>query len=213
MIIQAAVLAVCFSFWGYQMNIKIRSCIMSLIGSLILAFGLYNIHSFSGVTEGGVLGLTLLLDHWLDISPAASSVVLNILCYLIGCKLLGKKFIIYSSISTIGFSITFKICEHLGPLWPDIYQYPFIAALIGGIFVGVGVGLCVREGGAPSGDDALAMSMSHVFKIKIETAYMVTDLIVLGISLTYIPFSRLWYSLVTVILSGQIVGVIQRKKQ
>ena len=46
-------------------NLKAKSIIVSLLGSAILAFGLYNVHSISSVTEGGVLGLTLLLHHWL----------------------------------------------------------------------------------------------------------------------------------------------------
>ena len=45
----------------------IRKVLLSLSGSGVLAFGLYNIHSLSGVTEGGALGLTLLLQHWLGI--------------------------------------------------------------------------------------------------------------------------------------------------
>ena len=47
-------------------NLKAKSIIVSLLGSAILAFGLYNVHSISSVTEGGVLGLTLLLHHWLS---------------------------------------------------------------------------------------------------------------------------------------------------
>ncbi|MBR2404535.1 MAG: YitT family protein, partial [Clostridia bacterium] len=50
------------------------------------------------------------------------------------------------------------------------------------------------------------------FHCSIETVYIITDLVVLALSLTYIPFSRLIYSLVTVILSGQIIGIIQRYK-
>ena len=50
-------------------KLKIRSVAILMLGSMIQAFGLYNVHSCSGVTEGGVLGLTLLLTQWLDISP------------------------------------------------------------------------------------------------------------------------------------------------
>ena len=83
-----------------------------------------------------------------------------------------------------------------------------LAALAGALFVGVGVGLCVRVGGAPSGDDALAMSMSKVFKIEIQWMYLITDLSVLALSLTYIPLQKIIYSLLTVVLSGQIIGWI-----
>ncbi len=42
-------------------------------GAAILSFGLFNIHSQSNITEGGVLGMILLLEHWLHISPALSA--------------------------------------------------------------------------------------------------------------------------------------------
>ena len=41
------------------------ACVLALAGSAIQAFGLANIHAFADVTEGGVLGMTLLLEHWL----------------------------------------------------------------------------------------------------------------------------------------------------
>ena len=46
------------------------------LGAAILAFGLYNVHSQSHITEGGVLGMTLLLEHWLGVSPAVSELSL-----------------------------------------------------------------------------------------------------------------------------------------
>lgn len=183
---------------------------LALLGSLILAFGIYNIHAPSEVTEGGALGLILLLDHWFGISPAVSGAIINILCYLLGIKVLGRDFIVYSLISTAGFSLTYKLCELFDPLYPDIGSYPLAAAVIGAVFVGVGVGLCVRAGGAPTGDDALAMSLSAATRINIEWVYLITDLSVLALSLTYIPFSKIFYSLLTVVLSGQTVGLIQR---
>ena len=85
-----------------------------------------------------------------------------------------------------------------------------IAATVGALFVGISVGICVRVGGAPTGDDALAMSLSSVLPVDIQWIYLASDLIVLLISLSYIPFSRILYSLLTVILSGQIIGVIQK---
>ena len=39
-------------------GVKLSSCLLALLGSAILAFGLYNIHAVSHVTEGGVLGLS-----------------------------------------------------------------------------------------------------------------------------------------------------------
>ena len=85
-----------------------------------------------------------------------------------------------------------------------------LAAVLGALFVGCGVGLSVRAGGAPGGDDALAMSISKLTRWDIQWAYLISDLVVLALSATYIDLSRLGCSLLTVILSGQIIGLVQR---
>jgi len=104
-------------------NITLKNCAITLLGSFILAFGLYNVHSISGVTEGGVLGATLLLEHWTGISPAFTGGIMNILCYILGWKLLGKEFIAYSALATAGFSGTYKICEQFPHLWQHWWEH------------------------------------------------------------------------------------------
>ncbi len=196
-----------------KLHLKKKNCIVIVLSSIFLAFGLYHVHAQADVTEGGVLGMTLLLEHWFDISPAVSGFVMNVICYGIGWRLLGRTFIAYSALSAISFSAAYGVFERFEPLWPGLYQYPLAAAILGAVFIGVGVGFCVRMGGANSGDDAVAMSIAHVAHISIERVYLVSDLTVLGLSLSYIPWTRIVYSLLTVILSGQIIGWMQHGAQ
>ena len=193
-------------------KITICNCLISFFGAGFLAFGMYNVHSISGITEGGVLGAVLLIQHWFRISPALSSLVLNSLCYLLGWHTFGKVFLFYSGISALGYSAVYSICELFPPLFPVIASMPLAASIAGSIFVGVGCGVCVRIGGAPSGDDALAMSLSRLTCVPIQWVYLLTDLLVLGLSLSYIPLNKIAYSLLTVLLSGQIIGLFQRKE-
>lgn len=193
------------------MKTKIRNCVITFLSAAFLAFGMYNVHSISGITEGGVLGAVLLIQHWLHISPALSSLVLNGLCYLLGWRTFGKSFLAYSAVSALGYSLCYSICEQFPPIYPQIAQMPLAAAVAGSIFVGVGCGICVRIGAAPSGDDALSMSLSKLTGVPIQWVYLISDLVVLGLSLTYIPLRKIAYSLLTVLLSGQIIGLFQKK--
>ena len=190
---------------------RLMNVVVAFLSSAIQAFGMYNIHALADITEGGVLGATLLLEYWFSISPAVSGFLLNAVCYLFGWKTLGKEFIAYSLVAAVGFSSAYGICEQFPPLWPDIAAYPLLAAVLGALFIGIGAGLCVRAGGATCGDDALAMSLSHITKVPIQWIYLVSDLTVLGLSLTYIPMRKIIYSLLTVVLSGQIIGFLQPK--
>lgn len=183
-----------------------------ILGGMILSFGLYNVHSFANVTEGGVLGATLLLQEWFKLSPAISNFVLNLFCYLLGFKMLGKRFVWYSLISSCATSVFFALFEQFPPLWPSIADHQLLAAILGAFFVGIGVGLAVSAEGAPGGDDALALAFNKLSGIKIQWIYLFNDLVILVLSLTYIPINDIIYSLLTVILSGQIIGFISNRR-
>ena len=118
----------------HSLDLKLKSCLIALFGSAFLAFGLYHVHSFSGVTEGGVLGMTLLLDHWFHISPSVSGFIMNLACYAMGWKLLGRQFIAYSILSSASFSLSYRICEQFPPLWPQLADMPLTASLLGAVF-------------------------------------------------------------------------------
>ena len=183
---------------------------LALAGAFIQAMGLCNIHAFADVTEGGVLGATLLIEHWFAISPALSALVLNVLCFFFGWRTLGKDFLFYSALCGVAYSLFYALLEPFAPLFPAVIASPFWSSVVGGLFIGVGAGLCVRMGGASVGDDALAMALSRVTKIDIQWIYLLTDGLVLGLSITYIPLAKLGWSLLTVVLSGQIIGWMQK---
>jgi len=179
-----------------------------LLGAAILAFGLFNVHQQSRITEGGVLGATLLLQHWLGISPAISEVVMDVACYLLGIKYLGKGFLRYSLVATGGFAVFYALFARMGYLLPSMAHLPLLAAVVGGLFVGLGVGLVVRAGGAAGGDDALALVIAKLFRWPVSRAYLFTDLVVLVLSLSYIPVANIVCSLLTVTLSSFVIGKI-----
>lgn len=185
--------------------------LLILLGTLIQAFAVYNVHSVSGVTEGGIIGLELLLKHWFGLSPAVGSLLINLMCYALAFKTFGKSFLCYSTISVASYSLFYAVLEQFPRVWPEIASYPLAAALVGGVLIGVGAGLSVKAGGATAGDDALAMALRKLWHVPIQRVYLISDLAVLALSLTYIPLQRILYSVLTVILSGQVLGFVAKK--
>ena len=188
---------------------RIRKLIVILLGAAIATFGIHNIHQQTQITEGGVIGMVLLANHWLGIPASAATFVLDVTCYLLALKWLGKGFVKTSVVSTICVSVFYKLWELFPPMLPDLSEYPLLAAALGGIFVGVGVGLIVRQGGSSGGDDALALTISKLTRWRLSRAYLITDLTVLILSLSYIPFKRIAYSLVTVTISSLLIDFIK----
>ena len=113
------------------------------------------------------------------------------------------------SLSSCCFSLSYRVWENTGYILPSFADKPLAAAILGALFVGIGVGIVVREGGASGGDDALALVISKLAKCRISKAYLATDLTVLCLSLSYIPFGKIAYSLITVTLSSFIIDKIQ----
>lgn len=198
------------ALWGRLFGgLTASKLLIIMLGAMISTFGIHNIHQRAHITEGGIIGLMLLFEHWLHFSPAYITPVLDVSCYLLAFKFLGGEFIRVSLISTSFVSVFYKLWEQFPPMLPDLSGHPLLAAILGGLFVGVGVGLIVRQGGSSGGDDALALVISHATRWRLSRAYLFTDLTVLSLSLTYIPATRIVFSLITVTLSSFLIDRIQ----
>ena len=127
-----------------EMTWKKIACI--ILGAAICTFGVHNIHQRVEITEGGIIGLMLLIEHWLGIPSAVITPVLDIICYAMAFRLFGGKFIVISMISTLSVSAFYEIWELLPPMLPDLSSMPVAAAIAGGLFVGIGTGLISETG-------------------------------------------------------------------
>ncbi len=194
----------------FKKNIKAISLI--LLGSFILAFGTYNFNYQNNVTEGGILGLLLFFKNIFDISPSITSLVLDLSLFVVGMRFFGKRFLVLSVLCTTSFSFFYQILERFPPLIPSLTEYMLLASILAGIFVGVGVGLVVIAGGASGGDDVLALIISKLTPLKMNHVYLISDLSVLLLSLTYLKPEQLIWSLIAVTLSGKIISLLHSFK-
>lgn len=186
----------------------LRSILLIIVGSGILAFGSYNFNYQNGVTEGGVLGLILLVKNIFDISPSITNILIDFSLFALGAKFFGKKFLLCSIFATISFSASYRVFETIGFLVPDLTNHMLIGSIFAGIFVGVGVGLVLRAGGASGGDDVIALVTSKFTKLKVNHVYFLTDAVVLIMSLVYLRFNQIIFSILAVTISGKLIEVI-----
>ena len=186
----------------------IKSIWLVILGSSILAFTSFNLNYQNNVTEGGVLGLILLIKNLFDISPSITSLIIDLSLFILGARFFGKRFLMYSLLSTMTFSITYKIWEGVGFLVPSFTNNMIIASILAGIGVGIGVGLVVRGGGAAGGDDVIALIASRFTKLKVNHVYLITDAIVLLMSLVYLDFRQIFFSIIAVTISGKIISIL-----
>ena len=135
--------------------------------------------------------------------------LLDFISYALAFKFLGLDFILTAAVASVSLAGFYRVWESFPPMLPDLTPYPLAAALLGGAFVGIGVGLIVRQGGSSGGDDALALVIHQLTGWKLSRSYLFTDLVVLGASLSYIPARRIAFSLVTVTVSSLLIDWVQ----
>lgn len=185
-----------------------RRLALIALGSAILTFGIHNVHQVVGITEGGVIGALLLVNHWFGLPSSIASPILDIVCYAVALRLLGAGFLGWSAVSSACIAGFYALWEHLPQLLPDLTALPLVASIAGGLLVGMGAGLVVRAGASAGGDDALALSIQKLFGWRLSRCYLVTDLSVLGLSLSYIPVTSIVFSLITVCISSPLIDFI-----
>ena len=199
--------------YTYTRKLPIKQIGLVLAGGTILSFGMFHFNYQNNITEGGVLGLLLLFKNLFDFSPSATTLILDFSLFLLGTRFFGKSFMLYSVLSTLTFSITYSIWETTGPIVPSMDNNMLLASVLAGLFVGIGVGLVVRGGGAAGGDDVIALVVSKLTPLKVNWVYMITDFIVLGLSLTYLHFEQILWSLIAVTVSGKVISLLYYGKE
>ena len=197
------------SFKKIVSDFTLKRLFWLVLGTAILSFGIHNIHQRAAITEGGVIGLVLLMNHWLGIPASIASPLLDFVCYALASKFLGLNFILTAAVASVSLAGFYRLWESFPPMLPDMTPWPLAAALLGGVFVGIGVGIIVRQGGSSGGDDALALVIHQLTGWKLARSYLFTDLVVLGASLSYIPARRIAFSLVTVTVSSLLIDWVQ----
>jgi uncharacterized membrane-anchored protein YitT (DUF2179 family) len=181
--------------------------LLIFIGSSILAFGVYNFYYLNNITEGGVLGLLLLLKNLFNIEPSVANVVIDIALLLVGYKFFGKKFFIYSIIASVSFSVLYYCFEIIGPIVPR-FDSMLLSTILAGTTVGIGVGLIVKAGCAAGGDDAIALVISKTTSLGLGKIYLIADISILLLSLLYLSAFNVFYSIIAVTISSKIIDLI-----
>lgn len=186
---------------------NVKKIMLILLGAMILSFGIFNLNYQNNITEGGVLGVLLLLKNVFNVDLSMASILIDISLFAVGYKFFGKKFLMYSLFATFSFSVFYSIFEGIGPIIP-VLESKLLGTILSGLFVGVGVGIIVRAGAAAGGDDALALVISKITSLKIGQVYMISDVVILILSLSYLSAYDIFWSLIAVNISGRLIDLI-----
>lgn len=181
-----------------------KPILMILLGTFIEACSYYHINFQNSLSEGGFMGISLLVKYVLDISPAITMIILDIPIFILGLKFMGRKFLIYSLFAAVSFSAFYHLCERFSPFVLDLTDTMIIASILSGITTGYGLGLVFRYAAA-GGEEILALLFNKRFGLEIGTFFVISDCIVLVLSLFYISFAQFMYTIIAVFIAGKVI--------
>ncbi|WP_298825476.1 YitT family protein [uncultured Planococcus sp.] len=139
-----------------------------IIGAFITAYGLEAVLIPNNVSDGGVTGISIVGSQLFGLPLGLLIAVLNIPFVYLGYKQIGRSFAIYSIIGIASLAYATTIMHHI----PTIIEGDtLLVTVIGGIIIGFGMGLALRNGGALDGIDMLAVLLSR--KLPFGTSDMI----------------------------------------
>ncbi|ANS74840.1 hypothetical protein AWM70_09730 [Paenibacillus yonginensis] len=184
-----------------------------LLGTAIYAFGLLYFIIPNQLTEGGVTGITILLKYGFGISPSLSTLVINIPLFLIGWKMLGGRQIVYTGVGIASLTFFLWLFEWMinrGWIVPfRTHQDYILASLYAGVTLGAGLGVVFRYGGTTGGSDIIARILNRKFGWSMGQVILITDVLIIGLSLFFIPIEKILYTLVAVFIASKVIDFIQ----
>lgn len=192
---------------------QLRTVIPIMLGTAIYAFGLHYFVLPNQLMEGGVTGISVLLNYAVGLPLSLSNLLLNIPLFLIGWKALGKRDMIYTLLGVLSLSFFLWLMERLIEKgWIVTFhtsQDYILAALYAGVTLGTGLGIVFRYGGTTGGVDIVARIVTRWRKISMGQFILSLDILIIGLALLYIPIEKVLYTLVTVFISSKLIDFIQ----
>ncbi len=174
------------------------------IGAIIAAVGLEMFLIPNEVIDGGIVGISIMLQSITGLSMGLFLVLLNIPFLYLGYKQIGKSFAIATMIAICFLSFWSEV---FGPI-PKVTGDPFLAAIFGGIIDGIGVGLIIRAGGSLDGTEIVAIIMDKKSIFSVGEVVMFINLFILsGAGLLY-GWDNAMYSLVAYFVISKMIDVV-----
>ncbi|MGO4545406.1 YitT family protein [Paenibacillus sp. 2TAB23] len=129
-----------------------------VIGAFITAYGLEAVLIPNNVSDGGVTGISIVGSKLFGWPLGLLIAILNIPFVYLGYKQIGKSFAIYSVIGIASLAVGTVVMHHINPI---VEGDTLLVTVVGGIIIGLGMGLALRNGGALDGIDMLAVLLSR----------------------------------------------------
>ncbi|MDQ0063514.1 YitT family protein [Paenibacillus harenae] len=173
------------------------------LGASLVAVGLEIFLVPNHIIDGGIVGISIIVSHLTDWPLGLFLFVLNLPFLFIGYKQIGKTFAMSTLYGVSFMSIGTALLHPVPPLTVE----PFLAAIFGGVILGVGVGMVIRFGGSLDGTEIVAIVFNKQIPLSVGETVMFLNLFILSSAGFVFGWDRAMYSLIAYYIAYKMIDI------
>jgi uncharacterized membrane-anchored protein YitT (DUF2179 family) len=174
------------------------------IGAILMATGLEIFLVPNHVIDGGITGISIMLAHLTGWKLGIFLFILNLPFVYMGYKQMGKTFAISTVYGIIVLSIFVSFFHPIPAFTEDI----LLATVFGGMILGIGVGVVIRNGGALDGTEILALVITKKLPFSVGQIIMFINVFILGAAGFVFSWDRAMYSLLAYVIASKAIDTV-----
>lgn len=175
------------------------------LGAILAAFSIELILKPNNILDGGVVGISMILSHLLNLKLGLLTIILNIPFLILGFKQIGIHFLVKASFAMVVFSAALEVFSGFDCITKD----ELLAVAFGGVLLGIGVGFVLKFGGCLDGTEALAILISKKTSMSIGQFVLYCNVIIYGIAGFLFGIESTMCSLLTYFIASKVMDYIQ----
>lgn len=183
---------------------QLPSFIFITLGAIMAAAALEIFLIPNSIIDGGLNGVSIILNKIFGGSLSLFVIVLNIPFLIVGWRQLGKKFLVKAIYAMLVFSVLLEVFSTFEEVTDDI----LLALVYGGLLLGVGVGLVIKEGGCLDGTEAVAIMISKKANLSVGQIVFIFNIFIYGSAIFVFGIDRALYSLLMYFITFKIIDIV-----
>jgi uncharacterized membrane-anchored protein YitT (DUF2179 family) len=162
----------------------------------------------NNIIDGGIIGVSLILDYLLSGIPfvnfATLLVILNLPFMYSGYKQIGKTFVISSLVGVVALAVIESFLHHVEPFVTE----EILATVFGGLTLGIGVGLVIRHGGSLDGTEILGILLTKKLPFSVGEFVMFINIFIFGWAAFVFGIEEAMYSIMTYYIAFKTIDTV-----
>lgn len=174
-------------------------------GAFLAAFAIEGFLVPNQVIDGGIVGISMMVSYLTDINLGILLFVLNVPFILLALKIYGKMFIFQTFYAVTVFSIFVGI---VGGKIGIVTHDGLLVAVFGGMILGAGVGLVLRNNGSLDGTEILAITLTKKFPVSVGEIIMFVNIFIYTCAGFVYGWDKAMYSTLTYFTASRVIDVV-----